>query len=141
VLKNNRLLVLLTFFIFFTLCGYSHADRFQHNNDGTVTDTETGLMWQLRGPQTPMNWESAKQYCNKLIIAEYSDWRLPSWKEIFSLYHYFYKETSTYMNYFPDTKEYYYWSETTPTVFSKKDGPIDDEKWRKYYVRAVRDAP
>ena len=150
VLKNNRLLVFLTIFIFFALCSYSHADRFQHNNDGTVTDTETGLMWQLRGPQTPMNWEIAKQYCNNLILAGYSDWRLPSYDEIGPLKDYFYKETSAYMNYFPDTKEYFYWGDASaalngafPHLFAKGRGgvSIDPRKWNKYYVRAVRGAP
>jgi hypothetical protein len=58
---------------------------YQDNGDGTVTDLNTGLMWQ----QTPVNsgffWQEAVDYCNDLELAGYDDWRIPSLKEIFSI--------------------------------------------------------
>lgn len=46
------------------------------NLDGTVSDTETGLMWQQYG-LTPSNWHNAVQYCENLKLAGYDDWYLP----------------------------------------------------------------
>lgn len=58
---------------------------FKDNGDGTVTDLNTGLMWQ----QVPVNqnftWEEAKAYCESLELGGYDDWRLPTAKELFSI--------------------------------------------------------
>jgi len=52
------------------------------NQDGTVTDTSTGLMWQkVRAIGTYM-WQNALQYCKSLELAGYNDWRLPSREEL-----------------------------------------------------------
>ncbi|RMD87237.1 MAG: DUF1566 domain-containing protein, partial [Calditrichaeota bacterium] len=63
--------------------------RFTDNNDGTVTDNLTGLMWtknaNLTGLQT---WQNALNYCNNLNFAGYTDWRLPNREELRSLIDY-----------------------------------------------------
>lgn len=143
--------------LFLSLCGYTHAGSFQHNNDGTVTDTTTGLIWQLRGPREPMNWQTAREYCKTLTLAGYNDWRLPTGEELSSLSRYFWEETENYMAFFPDTRESFYWTSTEDSwmtgpcdppgyascrVFIKTDQPIslDGCKLNKYYIRAVRDS-
>ncbi len=67
---------------------------YENNGDGTVTDLNTGLMWQ-QSPDTngdgtinandKMNFETAQNYANTLTLAGYNDWRLPTIKELYSL--------------------------------------------------------
>ena len=54
------------------------------NNEGnTVTDNNTGLTWPQEPPEeTAADWDAAKTYCKNLQYAGYSDWRLPTAKEL-----------------------------------------------------------
>jgi hypothetical protein len=59
---------------------------YQDNGDGTVTDLNTGLMWQ----QTPdlenkSTYAEAVAGASTLNLAGYTDWRLPTIKELYSL--------------------------------------------------------
>lgn len=59
---------------------------FQDNGDGTVTDLNTGMMWQ----QTPdldnkSTWAEAVAGADTFILVGYDDWRLPHIKELYSL--------------------------------------------------------
>ncbi|MGY5449949.1 Lcl C-terminal domain-containing protein [Agarivorans sp. MS3-6] len=58
---------------------------FTDNNDGTVSDNITGLMWQQIPDNRGLSYQEAVDYCNDLALAGYSDWRVPSTKELFSL--------------------------------------------------------
>jgi len=64
-----------------TLFGEPDPSRFQDNDDGTITDTVTGLMWQKEENQR-MNWAEAMKNCEKMTLAGHSDWRLPNIKEL-----------------------------------------------------------
>jgi hypothetical protein len=60
--------------------------RFVDNEDGTVTDTCTGLVWQQEtAPGGQRNWQQALQYCEDLDLAGHDDWRLPNCTEILSI--------------------------------------------------------
>lgn len=66
----------------FVLLAPGHgAGQLVDNDDGTVTDQATGLMW-LRDDPTPANegktWVEAMLWANSLDVAGYTDWRLPS---------------------------------------------------------------
>jgi hypothetical protein len=64
------------------------VNGFIDNNDGTVTDRATGLMWQKNGSPSRLNNRKAKEYINKLKkqrFAGYSDWRMPTIEELASL--------------------------------------------------------
>ncbi|MDY0236566.1 MAG: DUF1566 domain-containing protein [Gudongella sp.] len=63
-------------------------NSFVDNDDGTVTDLATGLMWQKADSGTGMDWEESLQYSEDLELAEYSDWRLPNAKELQSIVDY-----------------------------------------------------
>ena len=58
--------------------------EYRDNGDGTVTDMNTGLMWQQSVPST-MSYEEALIYVENLEIGGYDDWRLPTIKELYSL--------------------------------------------------------
>jgi hypothetical protein len=63
-----------------------YQPKYRDNGDGTVTDLTTGLMWQQVPPTEEFTWEEANEYCENLNLAGYDDWRLPSVKELFSLW-------------------------------------------------------
>jgi len=54
------------------------------NGDGTVTDLVTGLMWQ-QGYSGKMTQSEAVAGANSFNLAGYTDWRLPTIKELYSL--------------------------------------------------------
>ncbi|MFR9503260.1 MAG: DUF1566 domain-containing protein [Rikenellaceae bacterium] len=58
---------------------------FKDNGDGTVSDLNTALMWQQTPPVEGMTWAQAQEYCENLELGGYSDWRLPTLKELFSI--------------------------------------------------------
>ena len=81
--------VVLCFFIFFSLTAVIYGDeRFIDHNDGTVTDTLTNLMWASADNMGDITWHDAKIYCENPPIAGYgySDWRMPTIKELKTLY-------------------------------------------------------
>ena len=64
---------------------------FQNNNDGTISDLATGLMWQKSDNSSGVNWESALAYVqtqNKANYLGHNDWRLPNSKELQSIVDY-----------------------------------------------------
>ncbi len=74
------------------------APRFTDNQNGTVTDNLTGLVW-LRAPSSlkPVDWQAALAACNSLAAGKLAglddasrpgDWRLPNMRELLSLVDY-----------------------------------------------------
>jgi hypothetical protein len=71
-----------------------HKISYTNNGDGTITDNITGLMWSQT---TDLNGDDAIDYNDKLTYSEavsttqsfdlagYTDWRLPTIKELYSL--------------------------------------------------------
>lgn len=60
--------------------------RFIDNKDGTVTDTQTSLMWAKYDSQGDITWHDAVKYCRYIILSRYDDWRMPTIKELATLY-------------------------------------------------------
>ena len=63
-------------------------NNFVDNNDGTITDNATGLIWQQTDSQQGLNWEEALQYAEDLDLGGHDDWRLPNAKELQSIIDY-----------------------------------------------------
>ncbi|MEI6347062.1 MAG: DUF1566 domain-containing protein [Bacteroidota bacterium] len=63
-------------------------NHFVNNNDGTISDTATGLMWQQADDGIARDWENALSYAENLTLANYTDWRLPNAKELNSIVDY-----------------------------------------------------
>lgn len=142
--------------------GYSpHVPRFQANNDGTVTDLATGLMWvadpsEIGGvwgtpgnPET-MSWYDAVTNCNNLSYAGYSDWRLPNAKELESLIDYSKSSPAIDSQKFPNAKNGGYWSGSGTNYGCENEwfnmGNTGQKSWEqdknlKKNVRPVREAP
>ncbi len=83
----------------FYATGCPSEGRFVDNEDGTVTDTCTGLMWQqdsfdlsgdgvVTNPGDGVAWSEALAYCENLVVAGHDDWRLPNVRELQSIVDY-----------------------------------------------------
>lgn len=87
------------------------------NNDGTVTDQYTGLMWQQNTAEEQMTWEEALAHCENLSLAGYDDWRLPNRNELQSLVDKQPESGGAAINKaFPDTYPLMYWTSTHGAV-------------------------
>ena len=110
-------------------------NSFVDNNNGTVSDKATGLVWQQSDSLKGLNWQQALQYAQESTLGGYNDWRLPNAKELQSIVDYTRSpETSNSAAIDPifnvssiknegGEKDYpYYWSSTTHL-----DGPVQAE--------------
>ena len=61
------------------------ASAFKDNEDGTITDLNTGLMWQKTPDFNRHNFYDAFDYVDNLEIGGHTDWRMPTIKELYSL--------------------------------------------------------
>ena len=129
------------------------------NSDGTVTDNNTGLIWQQQDDGAQYNWyratgtfsatynpESA-DVCGSLILGDATDWRLPTKNELLSIVDY---EDNTGMKirtaYFLNAKASSYWTSTRYAtdpqfawVTAFNTGYIYFyHRYTAYYVRCVR---
>lgn len=57
--------------------------KYVDNGDGTITDMITGLMWQK--DYEYMKWDEAEDHAKDAKTGGYSDWRVPTIKELYSL--------------------------------------------------------
>jgi len=119
------------------------------NGDGTVTDNNTGLMWQRQDDANYRLWDSAVEYCNNLTLGSYSDWRLPSKKEFITIFDYSLPYPGPMINsIFTNTKLSAYWSSTSDAQFSNRawklffnrGSILQDYKSSFSFVRCVRGA-
>ena len=71
----------------------SGDNRYLDNDDGTITDTKTGLMWMKKDSYLHsghwLNWHEVHDYVRQLNdegFAQHSDWQLPTREELKTLY-------------------------------------------------------
>ncbi len=127
--------------------GLSADNIFADNGDGTISDIQTGLMWQQTAPSSVYSWDQALTYCENLNLGGYTDWRLPNRNELQSIVDYskyFPAITSTFfIETFSDTL---YWTSTTHAnspnlvwVLGSVTGHFGSSDKNSYYsLRAVR---
>ena len=95
-----------------------YGSHFVDNGNGTVTDTDTGLMWQKATAPGTYTWEQALQYCESLNLAGYNDWRLPSKNELHTIVDNSRAYPAINLTYFPDTQSNLYITSTTATDYN-----------------------
>ncbi len=115
-----------TFYVLCTRGNESYGiNSFTDNNDTTITDSATGLMWQKNDAQST-DFEDAVSICENASTADYSDWRVPNVKELQSIIDYTRSpdttdsaaidpgfNTTSIINEEGSTDWGYYWSNTT----------------------------
>jgi hypothetical protein len=119
---------------------------FTDNLDGTVTDNNTGLMWQQQDDNTTRTWADAGTYCNSLSLGGYWDWRMPEKKELMRIVDYGTYNPAIDATYFPNTNTSKYWGITTAIADMAyawyvrfNSGLVGyDPKYYEYGVRCVR---
>ncbi len=82
---------------------------FTNNADGTITDNNTGLMWQ-KTDGGEMTFEKAEIFCSNLRLGGYADWRLPSSIELFSINHFDHLNPAVDTICFTKTQAQYWWT-------------------------------
>jgi hypothetical protein len=133
------------------------------NLNGTVTDNNTGLTWQRQDVADTHNWYEATgtydatynatsySVCGSLPLGGYTDWRLPSKKELITIIDYSisYPEPTINNTYFPNTSLSPYWSSTPVASYTSIAWTVgfaygwvsSDNKYQDHYVRCVRGGP
>lgn len=102
-----------------------------------VTLKDRTLLWQdtVETMQLKLNWKQASAYCKRLELAQFSDWRMPSLKELRALY-----EKRTKLRHVTDK---FYWSgdvegKLAEYVHFNSGEHFRTYKTRKNCVRCVR---
>jgi hypothetical protein len=96
-----------------------NSSLFVNNGDGTITDLITGLIWQqIDGGE--MTFENAIEYCNSLTLAGYTDWRLPSPLEAFTISNLQNVNPAQNTMFFTPSLADYWWTDTFQVVDTSK---------------------
>jgi len=105
--------------------GAPNLESYKDNGDGTVTDNVTGLSWQQSVPTTTYAREAAVAYCAGLSLAGHTNWRLPSYVELFSVVDPGAFSPSVDAAVFPSTPSDYFWSSTPFAAASGSAWAVD----------------
>lgn len=126
---------------------------FTDNNDGTITDNNTGLVWQ-KTDGGEMTFESAVATVKLLSLGGHTNWRLPTCHELFSINRYDRSNPAVDTMYFSKTAAEYWWAveprvdDTTKIWVVNAGGGVGAHPktetvsaggTKKFHLRAVRD--
>ena len=101
------------------------TNRFVVNANGTVNDTATGLIWKrcaegqsgtnCTGMPNSFTWQQALQHAEQTSFAGFDDWRLPNYKELYSLIEVRCFEPAINLTIFPNASSSLFWSASSST--------------------------
>jgi hypothetical protein len=138
------------------------TNRFTINNDGTVSDTKTGLTWKKcsegqsgvdcrMGAAATYTWQGALQQAQSVNnnggFAGYKNWRLPNMKELDSIVEKQCLDPSINLVVFPESQNNWYWSSSPFAYFSSNAWVVsfnyggyssNGNKSSNHFVRLVR---
>jgi formylglycine-generating enzyme required for sulfatase activity len=129
-----------------------NSPSFTDNGDGTITDINTGLVWQ-KTDGGEMTFENALSYCKSLTLSGKNDWRLPTAFELFTINHYNYLNPTINTLIFSKSAAEYWWTsdlrmDDNTKVWAvnagggigahPKNETISTGGSKKFHVRAVR---
>lgn len=136
--------------------------QFTINNNGTVIDTKTGLMWKrcsegqtwsgatCSGSGASFTWQAALQRAqihNGSGFAGFKDWRLPNIKELFSIIEKQCFGPAINLTIFPNTLNKMFWSSSPDTtygtnalyvIFNLGSVDSDHKAHHSHWMRLVR---
>lgn len=108
---------------------------YRKNGDGTITDTKRNLMWMskdymsIEGHSLPnASWHKAMEWCdamNKNKFAGYSDWRVPTVKELNTLARPA-SQRKFYKSFFDEAGADYFWSSNSISSSVKSYVDLND---------------
>jgi len=112
---------------------YGNQTGYTNNGDGTITDLNTGLMWvQARG-SNQVTWATAVSNAATCAVGGYTDWRMPTIKELYSLIEFTGQNGQTFTNtsgYVPFLNTNYFGFAYGPgTSTTVGDRVIDCQDW------------
>lgn len=114
--------------------GGGEAAGLADNGNGTVTDNNSGLMWQKEEPGV-MSWVSALSYCEGLALGGHADWRLPNIRELNSLTDYTKNNPAIDTAFFPNAYSNFYWSSTTADAnYPRYQWTVDFNRGMQYWI-------
>lgn len=102
------------------------ADKYYDNNDGTITDTSTGLVWQINIIDQQKTWGEALEYCNNFNLNG-ERWRLPNVKELQTIVNYDIIPAIDYMFNDPNSVLSNYWTSTS-------SASVHNRAWQIHFV-------
>ena len=88
-------------------------NHYTDNNNGTITDNLTNLVWEKIPSTIVQTWEQAITMAENLSLGGFTDWRLPNIKELQSLNDETVIAPSVTSPYFQNLGVKKYWSSTT----------------------------
>jgi hypothetical protein len=102
--------------------------RMIDNGDGTLTDNKIKLMWQKEDDGQKRTFKEGEEYCKKLTLGGYKDWRLPTIDELRSI-------NNVMGEIFTNTKnDEPYWSNS---LISNPEWEPDSGEKAKYIVKVL----
>lgn len=108
---------------------------FTDNNDGTVRDNNTELIWQKTSDGLARTWYEANGYCNNLTLGNRSDWRLPEPHELISIVDYSKKIPAIDASAFTQAVSSDYWSSLGPNpIINGPEAVVVNFMYGEYHV-------
>ena len=118
------------------------------NANEMISDKKNAIYWQdnMSSKESTEDWDDAVTYCDDLVINNMEHWRLPTFKELFSIVDYAHVDPAI-NPVFSFVKEGTYWTSTAFFPTKARAWTIDFRTGKTYYnytttnhaVRCVKD--